>query len=846
MLHVNTKDNENGRRRRDRPLGLSLQRGVRGNFRMDKSYSVSTAIKIGDSAYLQSSSIVILIFFSTLLILLFPVSSFARPLNSLELIGKAYSSGKIDYRDALNYRVRAVLSPETLPAVYRSKSPVKSGTPILIEARRNKHLLTPENRRLLARDNNNIITKDDGEKVTLSKSYVSTDKHFRIHYTTDANLIDAVPTTDNDDDGIPDYVEKLSGILDYVWDIEINSMGYDAPPSDGDLGWDCLLDVYLVDLGAYGYTYIDGNQPASTVYMVLDNDFSGFPENLNPGGSQEGSMKVAAAHEFFHTVQFQITEDILVNEWWMEASATWIEDYVYPEVDDYVNYIDGWFNLPEFPLNYFPSDNCSGDPCLFPYGTSVWVKHMTEKYGTGFVYDIWDRIKNSESALSAIENELTERGVNLADEIKELRVANLTFTYDDGDVYQTWDYTNPITVKYTPYTFTLPETVTAAETLDTLDTLDTLAAKYYSLNAPAGQGSLDISFTGDGNTSVIVVGDRSTNTTAGYDVTEVLPDTLNYGSVSIKGFSSDGPYKRVVVILINHSTLSSSSINLSASYTANIPDSANSIDVRPADSSITVEDAGYGKMGKQQYFIILRNADKQVLENGVTWASNSSSVSLDTNGFAIISDAAAGTRVTASLNSLSADATISGDNQAIMAPGTDRDCSPANIVDDVTIIVNKDTSGSSNKSDNRCFIATATFGSPLHPYVKILREFRDHYLLTNLIGRNFVILYYNYSPPIARTISKNVILKGMVKIFLIPAIILAGFMLKTTLMGKLIIMTLVVISCVIFTRKSPLYLCHKAVGTDLKVCPYTRFPSPPRGEGRGEGGFSWYRGFYGT
>ena len=694
--------------------------------------------------------------------------------------------------------MRAVLSPETLPAVYRSKSPVKSGTPILIEARRNKHLLTPENRRLLARDNNNIITKDDGEKVTLSKSYVSTDKHFRIHYTTDANLIDAVPTTDNDDDGIPDYVEKLSGILDYVWDIEINSMGYDAPPSDGDLGWDCLLDVYLVDLGAYGYTYIDGNQPASTVYMVLDNDFSGFPENLNPGGSQEGSMKVAAAHEFFHTVQFQITEDILVNEWWMEASATWIEDYVYPEVDDYVNYIDGWFNLPEFPLNYFPSDNCSGDPCLFPYGTSVWVKHMTEKYGTGFVYDIWDRIKNSESALSAIENELTERGVNLADEIKELRVANLTFTYDDGDVYQTWDYTNPITVKYTPYTFTLPETVTAAETLDTL------AAKYYSLNAPAGQGSLDISFTGDGNTSVIVVGDRSTNTTAGYDVTEILQDTLNYGSVSIKGFSSDGPYKRVVVILINHSTLSSSSINLSASYTANIPDSANSIDVRPADSSITIEDAGYGKMGKQQYFIILRNADKQVLENGVTWASNSSSVSLDTNGFAIISDAAAGTRVTASLNSLSADATISGDNQAMMAQGTDRDCSPANIVDDVTIIVNKDTTGSSNKSDNRCFIATATFGSPMHPYVKILREFRDQYLLINPYGRTIVLLYYQFSPPIARTISKNVVLKGMVKIFLIPAIILAGFMIKTTLMGKLIIMTLVVISCVIFTRKSPL------------------------------------------
>ena len=787
---------------------------------MNKSYSVSTAIKIGDSAYLRSSSIAILIFFSVLLIMLFPVSSFARPLNSLDLIGKVYSSGKIDYRDALNYRVRAVLSPEALPAVYRSKSPIKSGTPILIEARAKRNLLSEENKRLLARERTATITDLYGSSVTVL-SYVSPDKHFRIHYISDSANIDSVPITDDNNDSVPDFVEKFADILDYVWEKEINSMGYNAPPSDEVLGGDCLLDVYLADIPAYGYTQIDENMPASAVYMILDNDFSGFPENLNPGGSEEGAMKVAAAHEFFHTVQFQITEDILVNGWWMEASATWIEDYIYPEVDDYVNYIYDWFQSPHLPLNCYDPYGCTDPTGLFPYGTSVWVKHMTEKFGSVFVYDVWEEIKDGESALSAIENELMDRGSDLADELKELRVANLTFTHDDGEVYQIWDKiwnnTNPITVKSTPYTFTLPETVTAAETLDTL------AAKYYSLNAPAGQGSLDISFTGDGNTSVIVVGDRSTNTTAGYDVTEILQDTLNYGSVSIKGFSSDGPYKRVVVILINHSTSSSSSINLSASYTTNIPDSATSIDVRPAVSSITVEDAGYdSKMGKQQYFIILRNADKQVLENGVTWASNSSSVSLDTNGFAIISDAAAGTRVTASLNSLSADATISGDNQAIMAPGTDRDCSPANIVDDVTIIVNKDTTGSSNKSDNRCFIATATFGSPMHPYVKILREFRDQYLLINPYGRTIVLLYYQFSPPIARTISKNVVLKGMVKIFLIPAIILAGFMIKTTLMGKLIIMTLVVISCVIFTRKSPLYLCHKAVGTDLKVCPYTR------------------------
>ena len=115
------------------------------------------------------------------LLLLSPAFSYARRVTSLDLIGKAYSSGKIDYRDALNYRVRAVLSPETLPAVYRSKSPVKSGTPILIEARAKRNLLSEENKRLLARERTATITDLYGSSVTVL-SYVSPDKHFRIHY----------------------------------------------------------------------------------------------------------------------------------------------------------------------------------------------------------------------------------------------------------------------------------------------------------------------------------------------------------------------------------------------------------------------------------------------------------------------------------------------------------------------------------------------------------------------------------------------------------------------------------------------------------------------------------------
>lgn len=69
-----------------------------------------------------------------------------------------------------------------------------------------------------------------------------------------------------------------------------------------------------------------------------------------------------------------------------------------------------------------------------------------------------------------------------------------------------------------------------------------------------------------------------------------------------------------------------------------------------------------------------------------------------------------------------------------------------------------------------CFIATAAFGSKFAPAVKMLRIFRDEYLLTNRPGRAFVAFYYRHSPPLAHYIADREGLRVLTRVLLSPFI----------------------------------------------------------------------------
>ena len=62
-----------------------------------------------------------------------------------------------------------------------------------------------------------------------------------------------------------------------------------------------------------------------------------------------------------------------------------------------------------------------------------------------------------------------------------------------------------------------------------------------------------------------------------------------------------------------------------------------------------------------------------------------------------------------------------------------------------------------------CFIATAAYSTPHHPDLDTFRNFRDEKLLTNLVGKQLVKLYYRISPSMAQYVEKQPAIKNLLR-----------------------------------------------------------------------------------
>ncbi|HWJ82863.1 MAG TPA: MXAN_6640 family putative metalloprotease [Nocardioides sp.] len=265
-----------------------------------------------------------------------------------------------------------------------------------------------------------------------------------IHYTTTGS--DAVKKRDvSPHNGIPDYVDLTLKTVRHIHDVYINA-GYRAPLPDGGKSGSNALDVFLEDDGAqgyYGYCAPDQNTPqgvyTSWSYCSFDNDFSPtqFPTN-----TPRENLQVTAAHEYFHATQFAY--DAYEDHWILEATATWAEDELYPDVNDNLQYLpDGPIGRPEAPLDLFES-------CCHQYGTWIFFRYLTEEFPTErgalpeLILQLWKRLDSKGSApddysMQGVENVLASHGTDIAHELGVFAVANRfpALAYAEGSLYPT-------------------------------------------------------------------------------------------------------------------------------------------------------------------------------------------------------------------------------------------------------------------------------------------------------------------------------------------------------------------------------------------------------------------------
>ncbi|MDA0335520.1 MAG: hypothetical protein O2782_10170 [bacterium] len=228
---------------------------------------------------------------------------------------------------------------------------------------------------------------------------VSPSGHFRVHFDTSGR--DAVDDVDEDDNGIPDYVDRTMAIADSSWELQINVLGYRTPPSDGGAGGGDEVDIYIVDLGRrqnYGITYPMTSGATGPSYLEVDNNFTDaiFGNTfICPGFSgtrEEDALRVTLAHEFFHVIQFGYYQGS-DGSWWQEASATWMEDVAYPDLNDYLQYVCSFLLVPGRAID-------SGIPSadFHSYGAAVFAHFLDQRFGRDVIRWIWDEHSSRRSA----------------------------------------------------------------------------------------------------------------------------------------------------------------------------------------------------------------------------------------------------------------------------------------------------------------------------------------------------------------------------------------------------------------------------------------------------------------
>jgi hypothetical protein len=222
--------------------------------------------------------------------------------------------------------------------------------------------------------------------------------------------------TDANDDGVPDAVARMASTFELVRAVEIDDLGYKAPPTHG------RYDLYVAATDSHGLTRVapGGTGRSRPSFIVIP------PSMMDE--TAPGILKPFAGHSYFHAIQ--IGYDAAEEPWIKEATAAWMEGVVAPHTHNNFAYLYAF--SPDLELGL------ASESGLHEYGAFLFFQFLTERYfggareGAGFVRSLWDDLAAPEAvegspdygALDGLGAELEKNGISLDDAWREFLVWN--------------------------------------------------------------------------------------------------------------------------------------------------------------------------------------------------------------------------------------------------------------------------------------------------------------------------------------------------------------------------------------------------------------------------------------
>ncbi|MCC6160074.1 MAG: hypothetical protein IT350_18630 [Deltaproteobacteria bacterium] len=481
------------------------------------------------------------------------IASVYSPEDTVAAVEADERSGLIDFDTAALYKTYAFFAPDRLPAAYRqvASEPLhhECATGFLLKLGPDLKRVSPAVRDEIRTIAPNIPDLSRPPVASRPKSAITAPADFPDGYTP-PNVYYTEHFALRYGDGASytnDELEALGDIMEEVWDVEVTDMGYNAPYGSDDY----FTDIYVGNSGngapsisfEGAYTTIYDSWPDTMAHIVM------WPTILD----YESSFKDIMSHEFYHVLQFQIALTGCFqhmsgsgSDWAVEATATWAEDEVFDDINNYAYFVDYHMQNVEQTIFAFSS----GAP--IQYSRAIYFKFLSENYGgRDALHHIWNDCNANiwysvDSYLQDYETTTT------FDTFPEFTRRTLFRDYEEGNLYDS------------PYVLDHVNDYPAAELYDTGKLPEPYGTAYVQFQPSGGETSLNLRVRGEpkyGNRDIdydLTIAKQRANETV---ETETMTESGagNVGDITVDGFG--GEWTRIYLIVTPRVQFSGGSAN---------------------------------------------------------------------------------------------------------------------------------------------------------------------------------------------------------------------------------------------------------------------------------------------